>query len=91
MSKSRHAKPDEFQKEQIRHLRKELKKANQTIRSLEKDLGYNQNKSSKSERREKEIDLDLCNSCGKGIIKVSDLGIRKITTCTLCSYRKITK
>lgn len=89
MSKSKHAKPDEFQKEQIRHLKKELKRANQTIRSLEKDLGYTQNKTEKT-KRVKEIE-DECQSCGKGLIKVSDLGIRKIISCTLCDYRKIIK
>lgn len=90
MSKSKHAKPDEFQKEQIRHLKKELKRKDQQIRQLEKDLGYSQNKSPKT-KKEKELDPDQCSECGKGTLKISDLGIRRITTCTLCTYRKVSK
>lgn len=89
MSKSKHAKPDEFQKEQIRHLKKELKRAHQEIGQLKKLLGYSQNNTGKS-KSVKEIE-DECVSCGKGLIKVSDLGIRKIISCTLCDYRKIIK
>lgn len=88
MSKSKHAKPEEFQKEQIRHLKKELKRAHQTIRGLEKELGYNQNKS--KVKQPKEVDNE-CLQCGKGLIKVSDLGIRKIISCTTCDYKKIIK
>lgn len=90
MSKSKHSKPQEFEREQIRHLKKEVKRLNQTIRSLEKELGYGQNKSPKSSKI-KEDDLDLCNQCGKGILKTADYGIRRITTCTLCPYRKTSK
>ncbi len=94
VSKSKHSKADEFMKEQIRHLTKELKRKDQEIRRLEKDLGYNQNKTEKTSKREKEIDLDTCNECGKGFLKVTDIGIRTITTCSLypdCKYRKVSK
>jgi len=96
MSKNqkRHSKPDEFQKEQIRHLKKELRRKDQEIKQLQRELGYSQNKSPKSERKTKEPDLDLCPNCSKGYLKTSDIGIRKITTCSLypdCNYRKVSK
>lgn len=90
MSKSKHAKPDEFLKEQVRHLKKEIKRKDQEIRRLEKDLGYNQNKTEKS-KKDKEIDLDTCAECGKGFLKSTNLGIRTIITCSLCPYRKVIK
>lgn len=90
MSKSKHSKPDEFQKEQIRHLKKEIRRKDQQIRSLEKELGYSQNKNSGA-KRSKDIDINQCFECGKGILKTSDYGVRKVTTCSLCSYRKVSK
>ncbi len=89
MSKSKHARPDEFQKEINRHLKKLLKQAQQEIGQLKKQLGYSQNKSSKI-KQPKEQDNE-CQICGKGLIKVSDLGIRKIISCTTCDYKKIIK
>lgn len=90
MTKSKHGNPREFEKGQIRELKKALKQANQEIGQLKKLLGYGQNKTPNT-RRQKEIDPDQCENCGKGTIKVADLGIRTITTCTLCPYRKVSK
>lgn len=91
MSKSREGKEDEFYKSQIRSQKKEIKRLNQKVKQLERLLNYDQNKSPKSERKTKEIDLDQCLSCGKGYLKTSDYGVRKITTCSLCSFRKVSK
>jgi hypothetical protein len=88
MSKSKHAKHDEFQKEINRHLKKLLKQAQQEIGQLKKQLGYSQNK---TEKTKKDKDLNDCESCGKGVLKTSDLGIRKIISCTNCDYKKIVK
>lgn len=92
MTKSKHAKPQEFEREQIRNLKKQLKQAHQTIRSLEKELGYkNITGNLQNTRKNKEINLDQCENCGKGIIETKDYGVRKITTCSLCAYRKVSK
>jgi hypothetical protein len=63
---------------------------------LEKELGWSQNKSLgkiliDGLKEAIEHDLNCCPDCGKGVLKTSDLGIRRITTCTLCTYRKINK
>jgi hypothetical protein len=87
MAKSKHAKPDEFQKEQIRHLKKELKRRDQKIRQLEKELGYSQNKDT-SPRKEKQRDPELCSHCGKGELTVMDIGVRRYEICNLCKDRK---
>ena len=94
MSKSKNSKPLEFEKGKIRELKKIIRQKDQQIRAMEKELGWSQNKSSKLDRKVKEPDLDTCPTCGKGFIKTSDIGIRKITTCSLypdCSYRKVSK
>lgn len=89
MSKSKESKDEEYHKGIIRGLKKQLIKLQQENKRLLRELGYGQNKTEKP-RRTKEIE-DECQSCGKGLIKVSDLGIRKIISCTLCDYRKIIK
>lgn len=89
MAKSKEGREEEFHKSIIRQQKKEIKRLNQQIKVLERELGYGQNKSPKS--RIKEEDLDQCNQCGKGILKTSDYGVRKITTCSLCEFRKISK
>ena len=91
MAKSKEGRDDEFYKSQIRNFKKELKRKDQEIRQLEKQLGYNQNKSPKSEKATKNVDLNECQECGKGILQVSDLGIRKIIRCPVCTYRKVMK
>lgn len=93
MARTKHARPQEFEREQIRTLKKELRQANQKIGELEKLLGYSQNRTEKS-KREKEPDPDECQNCGKGILKSTNLGIRTIIQCSLypdCKYRKVIK
>ncbi len=88
MAKQKHAKPDEFQKEQIRHLKKELIRKDQEIRQLQKDLGYNQNKDSNRKNSRKEKNDVECLECGKGSLITLDFGIRSFLICNLCGYRK---
>ena len=90
MTKKKHGRPREFEKGQIRELKKRIRQQEQEIKQLQKELGYNQNRS-KFPAKVKEKDLDQCESCGKGTLKVADLGIRTITTCTICPYRKVSK
>lgn len=85
MPKQKHARPDEFQKEQIRHLKKEIRKKDQTIRSLEKELGYNQNK---TERTRKVKEENICPECSKAILQESEIVGRRFLICYLCKFRK---
>lgn len=87
MGKTRHAREDEFYKEQIRHLKKEVKRKDQEIKRLQKELGYNQTKSPAN----KETEEDRCPQCGKGLLIHSDLIIRRLTTCSLCPFRQVLK
>ncbi len=89
MTRSKDHKNDEDLQGIIKSLKREIKSLNQEIARLHKLLGYSQNKTEKT-RRVKESEDD-CKLCGKGTIKVSDLGIRKIISCTVCAYKKITK
>lgn len=96
MGKTKHSKNDEFAKSQIRHLKKEIRRKDQEIRRLEKQLGFDQYKTIgkriiKGLKEAVEHDLNSCPDCGKGVLKISDLGIRTITTCSLCTYRKVSK
>lgn len=86
MSKTKHAKPDEFQKEQIRHLKKEIRRKDQIIRSLEKELGYTQNKTEKT-RKVKEPQ-NVCPDCQKAVLQESEIVGRRFLICYLCKFRK---
>lgn len=88
MSKSKHAKPDEFQKEQIRHLKKELIRKDQEIRQLEKELGYSQNR---DKNKPKYIEIDEkpdCPDCAKGFLKEVEFIGKIFIVCPLCNFRK---
>lgn len=86
MGKTKHAKDDEFHKEIIRNLRKQLKRKDQEIRSLQKSLGYNQNKMN-SIKEEIEEFSDPCTFCGKGEFREIILLGRSIKTCDQCHER----
>lgn len=88
MTKSKHSKPDEFFKEQLRHLRKELKRKDQEIRQLQKELGYQQNKSPKSARVKDEDPVPNCPACAKGFLSEVEFAGRNYIICPLCSFRK---
>lgn len=84
-AKQKTHKESEFQLQQIRHYKKEIKRANQKIKQLEKELGYSQNKTEKKEKEE-EL-LPNCESCGKGFLKEIIVVNRKFNVCSLCGYR----
>ncbi len=83
-TKNKNHRPDEFQKEQIRHLKKEIRRKDQTIRQLEKELGYKDKivipKTVKEPVK--------CPDCGKGHMDLIDIGIRLYAICTLCKFRE---
>jgi hypothetical protein len=85
-NKQKHARPEEFHRGQVKALKKEIKRKDQRIRALEKELGFSQNKTPNT-RRQKQTDPDQCLSCGKGVIKIVDLGERKYSICQLCNER----
>lgn len=85
MSKSKHAKPDEFQKEQIRHLKKEVRRKDQRIRQLEKELGYSQTRTEPTRTRK---EPPKCPECGRGEISLVDMGIRLYAICNFCKNRE---
>jgi len=88
-------KPDE-----VFSLKKELRECNETIATLEKQLALhkkekNEQKKEKAEKkRAKELEKknNMCPDCGTGSKVYSDLGIRKITTCSnKCGYKEVVK
>ena len=91
MAKQKHAKPEEFHLETIRAQKKEIKQLNQRIKQLQKELGYNQNKTEKENKDFKIEHLDGCPDCGKGFLKELAVANRIIKTCNLCDYRSVKK
>ena len=90
MSKSKHRKSDEHLLGEVRTQRKQIKKLQQEIRRLQKELGYTQYKTNDNIYIE-EVKIDQCSTCGKGVLTTLDLGIRKIVKCDTCTYKKVTK
>jgi len=86
MGKTKHAKEEEFYKQIIRNNKKEIKRLSQRIRQLEKELGYQQNKTEEKSSKRKQDD-SLCKNCGKGEIRIMDIGIRLYAICDLCKSR----
>jgi predicted RNase H-like nuclease (RuvC/YqgF family) len=84
--KQKNHRPDEFLKEQVRHLRKEIKRKDQKIRQLEKELGYSFSKTEKEAKKQQQ-DENLCKECGKGEISLMDIGVRLYAICKLCHKR----
>lgn len=85
-TKQKNHRPDEFLKEQLRHLKKQIKRKDQKIRQLEKELGFNFSKTEKETKKREED--PKCPSCGKGDIELLDIGIRLYAICKLCKYRE---
>lgn len=81
-------KPDELLLGENRLQRKQIKKLQQEIRRLQKEINYNQNKNGEPKYTIKKKDNNECTECGKGELVVFDLGIRKYTICQLCKDRK---
>lgn len=83
-SKQRNHRPDEFLREQIRHLKKEIRRKDQRIRYLEKELGYQ----NKTEFVSLKKEPPKCPECAKGDMSLVDIGIRLYAVCSLCKYRE---
>lgn len=89
-NKQRNRKPDEQLLGENRLQRKQIRKLEQKIRSLEKELGYSQNKSSGPRVKVKENYIPKCPVCGKGDLIIMDLGNRRYNICHLCNYSERT-
>lgn len=70
-------------KSENRHLQKELKKNNKKYKPQ-----HDKNDLIEEEHSSK---VQACNECGKGKIVVTELGPRKLVSCTVCEYRKTIK
>lgn len=83
--------------DEVFSLKKELRECNETIANLERQLSLhkNQNKQEKREKKkvkEQEKKENACPDCETGKKVFSDLGIRKITTCSnKCGYKEVVK
>lgn len=86
-SKQQNRKPDEELLGENRLYRKQIRKLQQEIVKLRKELGYSQNKTIE-EQSDKESKKEKCLECGKGDILIMDIGIRRYSYCTLCSDKK---
>lgn len=82
--KQKDHKPDEYLLGKLRELKKELKRKDQRIRQLERDLLV---KSPNKEKKSRKED-PKCLECGKGEISILDIGIRRYTICSLCKSRE---
>jgi ribosomal protein S14 len=85
-------KPDE-----VFSLKKELRECNETLEkqlALHKKEKNEQKKEKAEKKRAKELEKksNMCPDCGTGSKVYSDLGIRKITTCSnKCGYKEVVK
>lgn len=83
--------------DEVFSLKKELRECNETIANLEKQLAlykkeHKKEKVEKKQTKEQEKRKNLCPDCQIGNKVYSDLGIRKITTCSnKCGYKEVTK
>lgn len=84
MSKSKHAKEDEFFKEKIRSLEKQNRQLRQRIKQLEHYPKEIKEKEYKKSRKEENI----CPECSKAVLQETDFVGRKFLICYLCKYRK---
>jgi len=87
MPKNREAKPDEYYKAIIRHMKKENAQLLRRIRELENHLAI----VPEAELGPKEVDYDTkcepCPDCGKGmLIEITVVG-RVFKRCDTCAYR----
>lgn len=89
-SKNLNRKPDEILLGENRLLKKQVRSLQRELRESQKQLAYKQNNSTKETKRPVKI-YDLCTNCGKGSLSTLDIGIRKIVSCNVCEYQKVTK
>lgn len=83
-TKQKSHRPDEDLLGQLRELKKEIKRKDQRIRQLEKNVLFKESKNEKKSRKEE----PKCVACGKGDIVLLDIGIRLYAICQLCRHRE---
>lgn len=87
MPKNREAKPDEYFRSQIRHLKKENAQLRRKIHELENRLAIVPEAELVMEEADYDTKCEPCTECGKGIlIEITVVG-RKFSHCDNCSYR----
>lgn len=76
---------------ELEWLRGEVKRLKKLVRQLQKSAHvYNNIKDLVEDPPDQEDDEKLiCNECGKGEIKILDLGNKQVITCTICDHRKV--
>ena len=84
-SKNLHRKPEEYLIGQLRRLKKDLKRKDQRIKQLERQLNFKVEEEPSPKKKEESI---KCTSCGKGELSILDIGIRVYTICSICKDRK---
>jgi predicted ribosome quality control (RQC) complex YloA/Tae2 family protein len=73
-------------------LRAEIRRLKRVIKQLQKSAHVYENiKDLIEEPQDKEevVKTEICQECGKGELRVLDLGTKNITTCTICDHRKV--
>lgn len=77
---------------EIEFLRGEIRRLKRIIKQLQKSAHvYNNIKDLVEDlpKKEEEYEKVICNECGKGEVKVLDLGNKQVITCTICEHRKV--
>ena len=86
-ARQKNHKHDEFLLQQVRHYKKEIKRKDQEIRKLQKELGYGQNKMNSIKEEVEDIKSNPCDACGKGELREIIVVGRQIFTCDTCHFR----
>ena len=84
MTRSRDHKTSEDLLSVIRSQKSEIRQLKKRIRRLEKDLLTNESEDEESDA----IEYEMCEACGKGVIQVIDLGVKRYAVCPICKDRK---
>lgn len=79
---------DEFYRGIIRGLKSEIRQLRKRLEQHEKQ--YERWEKTGNPKREKEFE-NPCPNCGKNELTLVHLGIRIISTCKLCNFRKVDK
>lgn len=92
------------ERSEVEALRSENRNLKKQVSYLKKELGRHEKREhqyldledrTQQEELEKIVevpkDKKICPKCNKGKLSVSDLGIRKLTTCNNCTFRKSEK
>jgi len=82
MGRKRDRNSDEWFRGRIRELQAEVRRLQKQLRSAEKSFEY-------LVEDDQDDEKDICENCGKGEIKVTDLKIKNLITCSICDFRKV--